>query len=65
MKVPDYYDFCDMHFNEEARQLERLPICAECDEPIQTEYCYMFNGELICEHCLKEHRRDTEDYVNY
>ena len=65
MSIPDYNDFVDKHLADEARQLERLPKCSECDEPIQTEYCFEFNGKLICEHCLKEHRRDTEDYVKY
>ena len=65
MRIPDYNDLYNGYQAEQDRQLERLPRCSECDEPIQTEYCFEFNGELICEHCLKEHRKFTEDYVNY
>ncbi|MBQ8528852.1 MAG: hypothetical protein IJ459_03860 [Clostridia bacterium] len=49
---------------EKQRQLDRLPKCCECDEPIQTDACYEINGELICPECLVEnHRKRTEDYT--
>lgn len=49
---------------EQVAELEKLPRCSECDEPIQTEKCYEFNGELICQECLENyHEKDTEDYV--
>lgn len=47
----------------EERALERLPRCSECDEPIQDDFCYEINGELICEDCLKGYRRSTEDFM--
>lgn len=52
------------HDAEQVRQLERLPRCAECDEPIQTEECFEINDELICPDCLeKYHKKRVEDYV--
>lgn len=27
------------------------PICAGCDEPIQTETCYAVNGKKFCREC--------------
>ncbi len=49
---------------EHDRETKRLPVCAECDEPIQDEHCYEINGELICPHCLEEnHRKFTDDYI--
>ena len=55
------------HMAHEARQqawLDKLPVCYECDHPIQTEECFEFNGELICPECLNEnHRKAVEDYV--
>lgn len=46
------------------KMLERLPLCSECENPIQDEHCYEFNGELICEDCLHtNHRKHTEDYT--
>lgn len=49
---------------EQCAALERLPKCAECGEPIQTEECYLINDELICPECLeKNHKKWTDDYV--
>ena len=53
------------HDAEQQKQLEKLPRCSECDEPIQSEKCYEFNGELICPECLENyHEKETEDYVD-
>lgn len=50
--------------NDQQKQLDKLPKCAECGEPIQDEECYEINGELICPECLKSnHRKWTDDYV--
>lgn len=52
------------HDAEQARELEKLPICAECGEPIQTEECYEINDELVCPDCLERyHRKRVDDYV--
>lgn len=49
---------------EQARELDKLPECAECGEPIQTEECYEVNDELICPECLeRNHRKWVDDYV--
>lgn len=49
---------------EQAKALERLPRCYECDEPIQDERCYEINGELICPDCLKSnHEKSTDDFI--
>lgn len=46
------------------KRLAKCPICSECDQPIQDEKCYCFNGELICEDCLNlNHKVDTDDYM--
>jgi formylmethanofuran dehydrogenase subunit E len=50
--------------NDQQKQLDRLPKCAECGEPIQSEECFEFEGELICPECLKSnHRKWTSDYT--
>lgn len=49
---------------EQEKSIIKLPKCCECDEPIQDDYCYQFDGELICENCLKEnHREPTENFI--
>lgn len=50
--------------DDQQTMLDRLPKCSYCEEPIQDDYCYEINDELICEECLKEHHRKwTEDYT--
>ena len=62
--IPDYHDLHRAHERECERELERLPICCECDQPIQDEVCFEFDGELICLECLKEnHKKHTDDYI--
>lgn len=51
----------DNYERAQAQALAKLPRCSECDEPIQDDFCYEINGEIICEECLKEYRRRTED----
>ena len=52
------------HDAEQQRELNRLPKCYECGEPIQTDTCYEINDELICPECLKDnHRKWVDDYV--
>lgn len=51
----------DRYFAEKDAELERLPLCSECSEPIQDEYCFEFNDELICYDCMEmNHRKKTE-----
>jgi formylmethanofuran dehydrogenase subunit E len=58
--VADY----DRYDAQVQSELDRLPKCSECGNPIQDEECYEFNDELICEGCLIDnHRKWVEDYV--
>lgn len=59
--IADY----DRYDTEQMKRLQRLPVCAECGEPIQDEECYDIDGELVCAECLRDnHRVWTEDYMN-
>lgn len=56
----------DFERRERRRQawLDTLPVCAECNRPIQDEECFEINGELICPECLEvNHKKRTDDYV--
>ena len=44
----------------QAEQLERLPVCADCEEPIQDERAYYINGEWICMNCMSAYEREVE-----
>ncbi len=44
--------------------LDSLPVCCECNQPIQDEEFYEIDGEYICPTCMEEnHKRRTEDYI--
>ena len=52
------------HEAEQQAELDKLPVCYECGEPIQDEECFEINDELICPECLKDnHRKKVEDYI--
>jgi len=52
------------HMCEQERQLNKLPKCYECGEPITDEFCYEINDECVCEKCLNDnHRKLVEDIV--
>ena len=53
--VPDVYDQWERHEQKQQSEMDKLPECCYCDEPIQDEYCYEINDELICVECLNEH----------
>ena len=49
---------------DREKKLIHLPRCSCCDEPIQDDFCYEINGELICENCMEtQHRRSTDDFI--
>lgn len=63
MPFPDNYSLWAQHDAEMEAELEKLPVCSECGEHIQTDELYEINDELICPKCLKEnHQKWTEDY---
>ena len=61
--IPDNYDRFEMHMAEQERELDRLPRCSECLEPIQDECAYYINDEWICERCMDEHRKSTDSVI--
>lgn len=48
---------------EQQRQLELLPVCCECGEPIQDDFCYQINDEVICEACIEQYKKFTADLM--
>lgn len=54
----------ERHAAEQDRQLERLPVCDYCGEPIMDEYFFLISDEPICKGCLIENFRvHTRDHV--
>ena len=47
------------HDAEQTKWLKKLPVCADCLEPIQDETAYYINGEWICQDCMSSYERDV------
>lgn len=56
-RLLDNYDLWVAHDREQTRQLARLPVCADCGEPIQQEDAIYINGDWLCDDCLDSYRR--------
>ena len=52
------------HDAEQQREMDKLPECNECGQPITDECCWEINDELICNACLLvNHRKFTDDFM--
>lgn len=49
----------EQHDAEQNMWLEKMPVCADCDEHIQDETAFYINGEWICENCMDSYRREV------
>ena len=50
---------------EQAREMERLPICGDCGKRITDDFLYVLYDETICEECLRDnYRRMTSDLMD-
>lgn len=49
---------------EQQSELNDLPVCADCDNPIQDETAFYLNGEWICEDCMEAYRMRVSDYID-
>lgn len=46
------------HDAECEAQLDKLPVCCQCGEPIQQDDAVYINDEYICDRCLDDLRVD-------
>lgn len=59
--VADNYDLWEAYDRKQAQQLEKLPVCADCREPIQQEDAVFYHGDWLCDDCIDSYRRSTEE----
>lgn len=55
--VPDNYDAFARHDAEQESELDRLPVCEYCEQPIQDEFAFYIEDTWICEKCMNKHFR--------
>ena len=54
----------ERHDAKQQAELDKIPRCCECDEPIQDAFCYEINDELICGECMdNNHRKYVEEII--
>lgn len=46
---------------EQEEELEKLPICECCGQPIQQEYAVYYNNQWCCEDCESDFWNDIRD----
>lgn len=51
------------HDADREKQAEKLPICADCGEPVREDHYYLINDEVICPDCLETYRKWVDDYI--
>lgn len=60
-RTNDPYKDLANHDEYLMRMSKKLPVCANCGEPIFDDYMYKIDGEALCEDCLnKAYRVDVE-----
>jgi hypothetical protein len=52
--IPDALDMWEKHDAEQEAALEMLPICCECGNRIQDEFCFHINDEAMHISCMEE-----------
>ena len=57
-RIPDHYDMWEAHDREQQQQLARLPVCADCGEPIQQDDAIYIDGAWLCDACIDSYRRE-------
>ena len=57
--VADY----EAYDRQRAAELDKLPKCSECEEPIQDERFYLVEGKKYCKSCMEDFKEWTDDYI--
>lgn len=60
----DNYELWQRNEQRLEDELAKCPVCSWCGEPIQDEYLYEVDGELLDEICMdKLYRKPTSDFM--
>lgn len=61
--MDDNYSLWKHKEAEAERWLQKRPVCADCQEPIQDERAFFKDGEWLCESCHDAYMVYVEDYI--
>ena len=63
-RTGDPIDDFNRYDAEQQRELDRLPVCDCCGDPIQDDVYYDFGNEIFCKECLdSNYLKYTSDYM--
>lgn len=57
--IPDNYTIFTKRETEQQAELDKLPKCLGCGEPVQQSDALYINGGYICDGCLEDLRREV------
>ena len=52
MNIPDNYELWEAHDREQEKALSDSIHCEYCGKPIQEDFFFEINGDVMCESCL-------------
>lgn len=61
--IPDNLDLFERYDGRAQDEMDLLPVCDWCGEPIQDEQCYKLDGDVVCEHCMDALKVYTTDLM--
>lgn len=54
----------ERYYADQEREMQKLPKCSECGEPITDDFCWDIDGEIYCQDCAdKLFCHLTENYM--
>lgn len=60
----DNYDMFCLHESEQSARSQRLPKCAECEEPIYDDELFDIDGIIYCVQCAEnKFLKFTDEYT--
>lgn len=62
VSVPDAYDLWLAHQQRLDRELERLPVCFHCKQPVQQDMAVCLDVGWLCDDCIKNNMKEVTDY---
>ena len=57
----DNYDLWAANDRRQEQALAERICCEYCGKPIQDDYCFEINGDILCEKCLNDNFRRSTD----
>lgn len=61
LEIPDVLDLWEARDREQSRQLDCLPRCFHCGDPVQQEFAVFLDGQWLCDQCIKNNMEEVPE----